>query len=62
MFLGFLEVSVLKWDDIDIDDTYMRLYLEQSKTHIDWSGQWLCISNWIQFYALSSLHENIYES
>ena len=31
-FLRFSEVSVLKRDDIDIKDAYMRLFLEQSKT------------------------------
>ena len=33
-FLRFSEVSALKRDDIDIQDTYMRLFLEQSKTDI----------------------------
>ena len=43
-FLRFSEVSVLKRNDIDIQDAYMRLFLEQSKTDIYRSGHWTCIS------------------
>ena len=43
-FLRFSEVSVLKRNDIDIQDAYMRLFLEQSKTDIHRSGHWIYIS------------------
>ena len=43
-FLRFSEVSALKRDDTDIQDTYMRLFLEQSKTDIYRSGHWIYIS------------------
>ena len=33
-----------KRDDIDIQDAYMRLFLEQSKTNIYRSGHWIYIS------------------
>ena len=37
-------MSVLKRDDIDIQDAYMRLFLEQSKADIYRSGHWIYIS------------------
>ena len=37
-------MSVLKTDDTDIQDAYMRLFLEQSKTDIYRSGHWIYIS------------------
>ena len=43
-FLRFSEVSVLKRDDTDIQDAYMRFFLEQSKTDIYRSGHWIYIS------------------
>ena len=43
-FLRFSEVSALKGDDIDIQDAYMRLFLEQSKTDRYRSGHWIYIS------------------
>ena len=43
-FLRFSEASTLKRDDIDIQDAYMRLLLEQSKTYIYRSGHWIYIS------------------
>ena len=43
-FLRFSEVSALKRDDIDIQDAYMRLFLEQSKTGIYRSGHCIYIS------------------
>ena len=43
-FLRFSEVSALKSDDIDIQDPYTRLFLEQSKTDIFRSGHWIYIS------------------
>ena len=42
-FLTFSEVSVLKRGDIDIQDAYMRLFLEQSKTDIYRSDHWIYI-------------------
>ena len=43
-FLRFSEVCVLKRDDIDIQDAYMRLFLEQSKTNKYRSDHWIYIS------------------
>ena len=43
-FLRFSDVSALKRDDTDIQDTYMRFFLEQSKTDINRSGHWIYIS------------------
>ena len=43
-FLRFSEVPALKRDDIDIQDAYMRLFLEQSKTDIYRSRYWIYIS------------------
>ena len=37
-------MSVLKRDDIDIQEAYMRLFLEQSKTDIQRSSHWIYIS------------------
>ena len=37
-FLRFSEASPLKRDDIDIQDVYMRLFLEQNKTNLYRSG------------------------
>ena len=42
--LRFSEASVLKRDDIDIQDAYKRLSLEKSKTDICRSGHWIYIS------------------
>ena len=42
--LRFSEVSVLKRDEIDIQDAYMRLFSEESKTDIYRSGHWIYIS------------------
>ena len=45
-FLRYIEVSVPKRYDVNIEDTYMRLLLGQSKTNsytLYRSGQWICI-------------------
>ena len=41
--LRFSEVSILKWDAINIQDAYMELYLEPSKTNICRTGKWTYI-------------------
>lgn len=43
-FLRFSEVAVLKREDIEIYDTYLKLFLEQSKTDIYRTGHWIFIS------------------
>ena len=43
-FVRFSEVSILKRDNIDIQDAYMRLFLGESKTDAFRSGYWIYIS------------------
>ena len=43
-FVRFSEVSILKRDNIDIQDAYMRLFLGESKTDAFRSSYWIYIS------------------